>query len=76
MTCFVFPENSEVKFKEYLSILKSLTREETVNVAAVLIERNPAVLDSWQRVSYKNWRGSGAGRVSYTNWSGSGAGRE
>ncbi|KAK1160649.1 hypothetical protein AOXY_G20929 [Acipenser oxyrinchus oxyrinchus] len=46
-------ENSEVKFKEYLSILKSLTREETVNVAAVLIERNPAVLDSWQRQSGK-----------------------
>ncbi|XP_041121601.1 kinectin-like isoform X3 [Polyodon spathula] len=42
-------ENSEVKLKEYLSILKSLTQEETVNVAAVLIERNPAVLDSWQR---------------------------
>ncbi|XP_058842524.1 kinectin-like isoform X5 [Acipenser ruthenus] len=46
-------ENSEVKFKEYLSILKSLSREETVNVAAVLIERNPAVLDSWQRQSGK-----------------------
>ncbi|MBN3281546.1 KTN1 protein, partial [Polyodon spathula] len=46
-------ENSEVKFKEYLSILKSLTQEETINVAAVLIERNPAVLDSWQRQSGK-----------------------
>ncbi|MBN3273507.1 KTN1 protein, partial [Polyodon spathula] len=46
-------ENSEVKLKEYLSILKSLTQEETVNVAAVLIERNPAVLDSWQRQSGK-----------------------
>lgn len=45
-------ENTEVKLKELLSGLSSLTLSETeaVSVLAVLREKNPSALDAWQKV--------------------------
>ncbi|KAL4613130.1 kinectin isoform X2 [Arapaima gigas] len=48
-------EHSEVKLKDFLASLRSLTlsEEEAVSVAAVLREKSPSALDAWHRSAAK-----------------------